>query len=168
MSLRPSAFPGFRSGKKVRSAPAHAQTQREKKKSQGPRAREKGAKEQRGAKGQRVPRAKGFQRPNGPRAKARPTATGQHQQPKQRQERKKNGTLRAQLGKSSNDFIFFLFLKSCILISICVAQVVTIRMNLSESQHKSYSSALAIPEVFKSSAKELSCSSAFKIDHTSI
>ena len=123
----------------------------EKKKPRAKRKRPKNGSKGQGSKGQGGQGGQGS-RPR-PRPRPRPR---QHQRPKQRQERKKNGTPEGSIRKKQQRFQVFLFLKSCILISFCVAQFVTIRMNLSGSQHKKLLSALAIPEVFKSSAKELS------------
>ena len=98
----------------------------------------------------------------GPRQRLR-----QRQRQRQRQERRTT-PLRVQLAKKNQRFQFFLFLKSCILISFCVAQFVTIRMNLSGSWHKSYSRHVQYLKYLSRLQKNYHFSSAFIIDHTSI
>ena len=176
----PSQDSGSEKKKGAIGACSRANTERKKKqgpkeqKAQGPTGpRAKGFQ---GPRGQRARRSKSqrVQGPKGPRAKGQSHGQGQrprprqHQRPKQRQERKKNGTPDGSIGKKQQRFQVFLYLKSCILISFCVAQFVTIRVNLSGSQHKSYSRHLQYLKYLSRLQKSYHFSSAFKIDHTSI
>ena len=103
-----------------------------------------------------------------PKQRGKDAKTQRGKEAKRERQERRTAPLRVKLGKKQQRFRFFLFLKSCILISFCGAQFVPIRMNLCGSKHKSYSRHSQYLEHSTRLQKNYHFSSAFIIDHTSI